>query len=161
MKGSKYKNNAKNWTDTETEAWMGLVKAQQLLYRKVEEELKKKGYPCLNWYDVLWELDRSEDGSLRLNDLGKRVLFDKYNVTRLVQRLEEEGLVSRTQCPVDGRGVFACITDKGRKLRREMWPIYQDTVKKSFFSKFNKKELKELKNFIERIQASGLEETVQ
>jgi len=33
-------------------------------------------------------------------------------------------------------------------------------VKKSFFSKFNKKELKELKNFIERIQASGLEETI-
>ena len=160
MKGSKNTNNTRDWTDTETEAWMGLVKAQQLLYRKVEEELKKKGYPCLNWYDVLWELDRAEDGSLRLNDLGKRVLFDKYNVTRIVQRLEEEGLVSRTQCPIDGRGIFACITDKGRMLRREMWPVYKETVKKSFFSKFNKKELKELKNFIERIQASGLEETI-
>jgi len=148
MKGSKNTNNARDWTDTETEAWMGLVKAQQLLSRNVEDELKKKGYPPL------------KDGSLRLNDLGKRVLFDKYNVTRIVQRLEEEGLVSRTQCPVDGRGIFACITDKGRMLRREMWPVYKETVKKSFFSKFNKKELKELKNFIERIQASGLEETI-
>ena len=46
MKGSKNTNNARDWTDTETEAWMGLVKAQQLLSRKVEDELKNLYTQC-------------------------------------------------------------------------------------------------------------------
>jgi len=155
------KKETLKWTETEADAWIGLVKAQQLLLDKVEEELKKAGFPSLSWYDVLWELDRAEEGSLRLNDIGKKVLLDKYNVTRLVQRLEKEGLVSRSQCPLDGRGVFACITDKGRKLRRDMWPVYEKVVRENFLCKFNEKELHELKNFIERIQASGLGDTAQ
>ena len=109
---------------------------------------------------MLWELERSDGDILRLNDLGKRVLLDKYNVTRLVQRLEQEGLVIRDQCPKDGRGVTACITEKGKKLRKEMWPVYEQVVRENFLSKFNASELKELKNFIERIQASGLQESV-
>jgi len=155
MKGNKSSNNAK-WTETEASTWIGLVQAQQSLIDKVEEELKKKGLPSLSWYDVLWELERAENGMLRLNDLGKRVLLDKYNVTRLAQRLEEEGLVERGQCPNDGRGRTAALTDKGRKLRKKMWPVYEKVVRENFLCKFNKKELKEFKNFIERIQASGL-----
>lgn len=149
------------WTETEADAWVGLVKAQQVLLDKVEEGLKKSGFPPLSWYDVLWELDRADGGSLRLNDIGKRVLLDKYNVTRLVQRLEKEGLVSRSQCPVDARGVFACITDKGKKLRRRMWPVYEKVVRENFLCKFSAKELHELKNLIERIRASGLGDTSQ
>ena len=159
MKGSKNTDNAGKWTETEASAWTGLVQAQQCLIDKVEEELKKKGLPSLSWYDVLWELERSEDGSLRLNDLGKRVLLDKYNVTRLVQRLEDEGLLVRNQCKIDGRGIFACITEKGKKLRKKMWPVYEEVVRENFLCKFNNKELLELKNFIERIQASGLQDT--
>lgn len=155
MKGNKSSNDGK-WTETEASTWIGLVQAQQSLIDKVEEELKKEGFPSLSWYDVLWELERTEGGILRLNDLGKKVLLDKYNVTRLAQRLEEEGLVERGQCPDDGRGRTASITQKGKKLRKKMWPVYEKVVRENFLCKFNKKELKEFKNFIERIQASGL-----
>ncbi|MEM7007690.1 MAG: MarR family transcriptional regulator [Thermodesulfobacteriota bacterium] len=150
----------RKWTETEASAWIGLVQAQQSLIDKVEDELKKNGFPCLSWYDVLWELERSENGRLRLNDLGNKVLLDKYSVTRLAQRLEEEGLVQRGQCPNDGRGITAQITNKGKKLRKQMWPIYEKVVRENFLCKFNKKELKELKNFIERIKASGLDQDV-
>ena len=161
MKVNQDTNKNKKWTETEASAWTGLVQAQQTLIDKVEQELKKKGFPSLSWYDVLWELERSEGGILRLNDLGKRVLLDKYNVTRLAQRLEEEGLVVRNQCPNDGRGITTSITEKGKKLRKKMWPVYEKVVRENFLCKFNSKELKELKNFIERIHASGLEESLQ
>jgi len=161
MKGNKDTDKNKKWTETEASAWIGLVQAQQSLVDKVEEELKKEGFPSLSWYDVLWELERSEGGRLRLNDLGKRVLLDKYNVTRLAQRLEDEGLLTRNQCPNDGRGITATITNKGKKLRKKMWPVYEKVVRENFLCKFNSKELKELSNFIERIQASGLAEAAQ
>ena len=159
MKGNT-NNQDRKWNETEASAWIGLVQAQQCLIDKVEQELKKKGFPQLSWYDVLWELERAEAGRLRLNDLGKKVLLDKYNVTRLVQKLEQEGLVVRDPCPKDGRGITATITQKGKKLRKQMWPVYEEVVRENFLCKFNKKELKELKNFVERIQASGLAESV-
>ena len=155
--GENHTNKIRKWTETEVSAWTGLVQAQQRLIDKVEQELKKKGFPSLNWYDVLWELERSDAGILRLNDLGKRVLLNKYNITRLAQRLEDEGLVLRDQCPKDGRGVTAEITEKGKELRKKMWPVYEQVVRENFLSKFSDNELKELNNFIERIQATGLE----
>ena len=160
MKESSNKNSARKWTEEEAGVWIGLVQAQQSLIDKVELELKKEGFPSLSWYDVLWELERTDGGILRLNDLGKRVLLDKYNVTRLAQRLEEAGLVVRDQCPNDGRGITAEITREGRKLRKKMWPVYEKVVRENFLCKFNSKELKELSNFIERIQASGLSESL-
>ena len=77
-----------------------------------------------------------------------------------MQRLEKEELVVRDPCPKDGRGITATITSKGKKLRKKMWPVYEAVVRENFLSKFNKKELKELKNFVERLQASGLEDSV-
>ena len=151
----------KKWTEEEASAWIGLVQAQQTLIDKVEVELKKQGMPSLSWYDMLWELEQADGGILRLNDLGKRVLLDKYSVTRLAQRLEDEGLVVRDQCPNDGRGITAEITKEGKKLRKKMWPIYERVVRENFLCKFNNKELKELSNFIERIQASGLKDRIE
>lgn len=135
----------------ETKAWTGLIKAQQQLLDKVEEALKKRKLPPLSWYDILWELEKSQDGSLRLNGIGERVLLNKYNVTRLIDRMEKEGLVSREACKIDGRGIFACITNKGKKLRKKMWPIYEKVIDENFLSHFNKKELKQLAEYTSRL----------
>jgi DNA-binding MarR family transcriptional regulator len=141
----------KKWTEPETAAWIGFIRAQQYLIGAVEDALREEGLPPLPWYDVLWELDKSPGGNLRLNEIGKRVLLDKYNVTRLVQRLENEGLVRRVPCPQDGRGIFAYITPKGRRLRERMWPVYQRTVSEHFFSKLGKQDISRLGSMMGRI----------
>jgi DNA-binding MarR family transcriptional regulator len=51
-----------------------------------------------------------------------RTQLTQYNVRRLVDRLEREGLVERHQCELDGRDKVLVITAKGRALRRAMWP---------------------------------------
>ncbi|HSC35173.1 MAG TPA: MarR family winged helix-turn-helix transcriptional regulator [Thermodesulfobacteriota bacterium] len=140
------------WTDTETSAWIGLVRAQQYLIGVVENALRENGLPPLPWYDVLWELDRTPGGSLRLNEIGRRVLLDKYNVTRLSQRLEQEGLVRRVPCTQDGRGMFAHITANGRRLRRKMWPVYERAVKEHFLSKFGKEDIARIDRLMRRIR---------
>ncbi len=92
------------------------MRAQQLLLGHVEAELKRNGLPPLVWYDVLLELQRQPDGRLRLAEIGKQVLLSKYNVTRLVDRLENKGLVEREPCEDDARGAYAAITEDGRAL---------------------------------------------
>ena len=141
----------KKSTTLQTKAWTGFIKSQQQLLDKVEGALKKRDLPPLSWYDILWELEKSQDGSLRLNDIGEKVLLNKYNITRLIDRMEKDGLVSREACKMDGRGVFACITNKGKKLRKKMWPVYESVINENFLSHFNKKELKQLAEFTTRL----------
>lgn len=147
--------SANVWTDTETSAWTGLVRAQQYLINAVEDALRENGLPPLPWYDVLWELDRAPGGSLRLNEIGRRVLLDKYNVTRLSQRLDQEGLVRRVPCTQDGRGMYARITAKGRKLRRKMWPVYERAVREHFLSKFGKEDIARIDRLMRRIRGES------
>jgi len=142
-----------NLTTEETKAWMGLLKAQHHLTEKVEEKLKKNGLPPYSWYDVLLELNKAPDGSLRLNELGKKVFLNKYNVTRLIDRLEKEGLVSRDACPIDGRGKVACITGKGRMMRQKMWPVYHKVIKEHFLSQFSDGQLGQFIKSIDRINS--------
>lgn len=142
----------KKFSDLETKAWISFVQSQQLLLEKVDEEFKKHNYPPLIWYDILLELDKQKDGMLRLNELGKKILLTKYNVTRVIRRLEEEGLVYRETCSGDARGVYAVITRKGKKLREQMWPVYYNVIKEYFLSNLNEEELGQLIECMNRIR---------
>lgn len=65
-------------------------------------------------------------------ELADVLVIERYNLTRLVDRLEKEGLVSRTRLADDGRAALVAITDKGKALRKQMWAIYQATVAELF-----------------------------
>jgi DNA-binding MarR family transcriptional regulator len=112
---------------TET-AWILLIRAQQVLLGQVEAALKAAGMPPLSWYDVLLELSRNPDTGLRQYEIGERVLLNKHNLSRLIDRLESDGLVKRQACDVDGRGNIVKITRKGAQLKQEMWPVYAQAI---------------------------------
>jgi len=109
-------------------AWVLLIRVQQILLGKVENALKEVGLPPLSWYDVLLELSRDPDSGLRQYEIGERVLLNKHNLSRLIDRLESDGLVKRQACDVDGRGNIVKITGKGAQLKQEMWPVYAKTI---------------------------------
>lgn len=69
-------------------------------------------------YDVLVQLIEAPDHRLRMTELAEALLLSRSGVTRLVDRLQKAGLVSR--CPVegDGRGVAAQLTEAGRNRLR-------------------------------------------
>ena len=112
---------------TET-AWVLLIRVQQVLLGQVEAALKDVGMPPLSWYDVLLELSRNPSAGLRQYEIGERVLLNKHNLSRLIDRLESDGLVKRQACDIDGRGNIVKITGKGAQLKQEMWPVYAKTI---------------------------------
>jgi DNA-binding MarR family transcriptional regulator len=109
-------------------AWVLLIRGQQVLLAQVEAALKEAGLPPLPWYDVLLELSRDPDSGLRQYQIGERVLLNKHNLSRLIDRLEGNGLVKRQECNVDGRGNIVKITKKGMKLKQQMWPVYANAI---------------------------------
>lgn len=112
-------------------AWSHFLGAHALAMRAVEQRLKTAGQPPFGWYDVLLELDRA-GGRLRVGELGQRLVVEPYNMTRLVDRLEKEKLLRREPAEGDARGAVVSITDKGRELRRSMWPHYRKAIREVF-----------------------------
>jgi len=134
-----------------TVAWARLVRAQQTALGGVEVALKQADFPPLVWYDVLLELDRAPGGMLRHRDIERHMLLQRYSVTRIVERMEREGLVERAPCPDDGRGAMAAITETGRALRRRMWPVYESAIQAHFAGNFTEKELAVLSGYLGRL----------
>jgi DNA-binding MarR family transcriptional regulator len=114
-------------SDAVIRAWTRLIRAQQAALAAVESDLKTAGFPPLAWYDVLLELSRAGAG-LRPFALEQELLLAQYNLSRLLDRLEQAGYVERQTCPEDGRGQIVAITASGRALVKRMWPTYRAAI---------------------------------
>ena len=60
-----------------------------------------------------------------MQELGKAVHLSQSALSRVVGRLEQDGLVSRGMCPEDRRGIFVCITDAGRERYEAALPAHR------------------------------------
>ena len=130
--------------EVEVRAWARLVRASQNTIGSIEADLKAAGMPSLHWYDVLLELDGAPSGALRPSELADRTLFERYSVTRLIDRMEKKGLVERIPCADDARGAVIQITEAGRQLRRNMWPVYSAAIKKKFANRLDNGDAEQL-----------------
>jgi DNA-binding MarR family transcriptional regulator len=133
------------------EAWAGLVRTQRTLLDRVEEALKRARLPPLDWYHVLYEIDRAPKGMLRQTGVQDRTQLAQYNVCRLVDRLQREGLVERRQCQLDGRNNVVLITAKGRALRRAMWPVYAAAIEEQFGARLSQAEAEQLARLLGKL----------
>ena len=140
-------------TPAVVEAWGNLVRTRRTLLDKVEEQLKRAGLPPLDWYQVLHEVNRSPKGMLRQSGVQNRTQIAQYNVCRLVDRLEREGLVERHQCQRDGRNNVLLITAKGRALRRQMWPVYAAAICEHFGARLTPPEAELLAKLLVKLLA--------
>ena len=109
-------------------AWSRLVRTEQALLARVEDDLKRARFPPLAWYDVLHELVCTPAGVLRQAAVQERMLLAQYNLCRLVDRLEREGLVERRTSEEDARSNLLILTEKGRELHGRMWPAYAKAI---------------------------------
>jgi len=89
---------------------------------------------------------------MRMRDLADAVVLSRSGLTRLVDRLQREGLIEREQCASDARGAYAVLTETGRGRLREAQPLHRESVRRRFLSRFSDDELRELAVFWERLQ---------
>ncbi len=118
--------------DPKGRAWGLFLAAHTVLTERIEAALAQANLPSLDWYDVLWELEKAEGGKLRMHELAQRIVLSRSNLTRLADRLQSAELVTREDCPDDRRGYFLVLTEKGRQTRSVMWPMYQREIDTQF-----------------------------
>jgi DNA-binding MarR family transcriptional regulator len=138
-------------TDAAIQAWAQLIRTEQALLGRVEDDLKSAGLPPLVWYDVLLELVREPEGRLRHRDLHRRMLLAKYNLSRLLERMEAHGLIERQPVDDDARGEYMRVTTRGRETQKRMWPVYRRAIAKHFSSRLGGGDIDQLLKILEKL----------
>jgi DNA-binding MarR family transcriptional regulator len=140
-------------------AWRSLVEVHARVTRRIEGEIEQNcGIPLI-WYELLAQVGQSEGQGLRMFDLAERVLLSRSGLTRLVDRMEEAGLVARTGVARDRRGTLVTITQQGAALLVEAAPVYQKGVEECFTQHVTPDEAATLQRIFDRIlesQRSGV-----
>jgi DNA-binding MarR family transcriptional regulator len=109
------------------DAWESLLRAQVALMKEFADDFRG-GTVSMQEYDVLYTLTGCPDGSTRLRDLADRVRLSQPGLSRLVERMESDGLVTRARDPRDGRGTLVVLTDAGRDAQRAMGRIHARSI---------------------------------
>jgi DNA-binding MarR family transcriptional regulator len=128
-------------TATELDAWRSFLRAHARLTRVLETELVAEHPITLGAYDVLVQLAEAPGRRLRMAELADAVLLSRSGVTRLVDRLEVAGMVTRERFDGDGRGVVAVITTKGIDTLRSAARTHLAGVVRHFVESMDPEEL--------------------
>lgn len=112
-------------------AWQTIVRVQARVVARAEDALAEAGLPPLVWHDVLRTLEGHEHG-VRMFEVADAIVMSRSGLTRLIDRLEEGGLVERRTCPSDRRGAFIAITAAGEETLAKMWAVYEAVIREEF-----------------------------
>jgi DNA-binding MarR family transcriptional regulator len=137
------------------DAWIALNRAQQTAMLAIERAFREAELPAHAWYDALWELDRAGEQGLRPFEIERQVLIAQSNISRLIDRLEENGYVERRRHAGDGRGQIVVITKAGRALRKRMWPVYAAAITRAVGVRVSEREAAMLAAVLSKLTAGA------
>ncbi len=139
----------------ELRAWRGLLRAHACLAKRLDAELEQAHGLPMTSYEVLHHLEEASGGRMRMCELAEQAQLSRSGLTRLVDRLEREGLLERCSCDHDARGSYACLTPAGRERLEAARGTHLAVVREHFFSRFSESELSLLADMWERIAPCG------
>lgn len=131
--------------------WRSFLRAHAQLIRTLEAELGEAREIPLASYDVLVQLAEAPAHRLRMTELADRVLLSRSGLTRLIDRLERDGLVRREPVPDDARGMYAVLTAAGTDRLRSATRVHLPGIEAHFARRFNRQELARLGQLLGRL----------
>lgn len=99
--------------DARLAPWRAFLLAHTRVFRRLDEELRAEHDLTVGEYDALLTIAQSPERRIRMRQLADQVILSKSGVTRLIDRLVDDGLVERSACLADARGAEAVLTERG------------------------------------------------
>ena len=109
--------------------WHQLMGRYQRLMCALDRELGAGHALTASEFEVLQQLHRAEECSLRMATLGENAHLTQSALSRLVSRLEADGLVERKTCSQDRRSLFVGLTELGRRRYDEARPTQRRVLR--------------------------------
>ncbi|HWL02699.1 MAG TPA: MarR family transcriptional regulator [Microbacteriaceae bacterium] len=133
------------------DAWEALFRAQVAVLRDIGSDFPAEQLTIVE-YDVLFNLSKLPGRSARPRDLTPLLLVSQPSVSRMIDRLVERGLVTKTPDPDDGRGTLVTLTQAGFDLFRRVAVVHSEAIARRFGDRLDDEELAQLIALCDRLR---------
>jgi MarR family 2-MHQ and catechol resistance regulon transcriptional repressor len=141
----------KTQTLPSTDAFGNLVGAHATLIRELSVTLVASHGLTINDYGTLLLLSRAGEDGMRRIDLANQLQLSPSGITRLLDRLEDQGLVGKGECKSDARVSYAILTDAGLAKLKEAAPGHIDDIERRLSAVLSEDEMKTLSELLARL----------
>jgi DNA-binding MarR family transcriptional regulator len=137
-----------------TDAFANLAAAYAALTRELSASLVEKHGLTINDYGCLLLLSRAGEEGMRRIDLANELRLSPSGITRLLDRLEEQGLVGKGACKEDARVSYAILTEGGLSKLKDAAPGHVEDIDRRIGEVLDEEEMRTLTELLGRIGAS-------
>jgi DNA-binding MarR family transcriptional regulator len=127
--------------EAEDRAWRGYMRMRTLLHARVLRDLAREAGLSGPDYDVLSHVSEAPGHRSRLGELAERMAWSRSRWSHHLTRMERRGLVTREDCPSDGRGAFVVLTDAGLRVIQAAAPGHVASVRHNFIDLLSREQL--------------------
>lgn len=117
-------------SEDQQRSWRAYLVGTTLLMDRLDRDLREQHDLSMPEYEILVRLSEAPDQRMRMAELAGSISHSRSRVTHTVARLEKDGLVQRSACASDGRGVEAVLTDQGFARLEEAAPTHVAGVRR-------------------------------
>jgi DNA-binding MarR family transcriptional regulator len=133
-------------------AWRLYFESALALLDVLDRELERDAGIPLRWYDTLVHLEETPEG-VRMNELAERILYSKSGFTRVVDRMEDAGLVRRVRPENDRRSILVVLTDAGRETMERARRHHRHAIEQHFSRHLSDADVRALDRALEKVSA--------
>jgi DNA-binding MarR family transcriptional regulator len=128
--------------------------AHASLTRELSAELVEAHGLTINDYGCLLLLSRAGEEGMRRIDIANELQLSPSGITRLLDRLEDQGLVGKGACKEDARVSYAILTDDGEAKIKEAWPEHVEAVERRVGAVLSPEEIRTLAELLGKLSDS-------
>ena len=132
-------------------AWRVFFECALALPDILDAELQAAGGVSFRWYDVLVQLEEAGQG-VPMNEIASRILASKSGLTRVIDRMEDAGLVRRERPPDDRRVVLVSATPEGLEALARSRVVHRDGIRRHFTEHLTEQELARLQKMLQKVR---------
>jgi DNA-binding MarR family transcriptional regulator len=137
--------------DQEQRAWRGYLAMHARLMARLHRQLQAESGLSLADFDVLVQLTDRPDRRARVLELADALQWEKSRLSHHLSRMQRRGLVTREECPDDGRGAFIVLTREGRTAIEHAAPRHVATVRELVFDQLASDQVAALGDVTEQV----------
>jgi len=134
-----------------SETWRDVITAFTRVNGVLAREMNTETDLSLDWYGILLMLSQAEMGAMRPSDLADQVSLSRSATTRLIDRMERDGLVERRSCGTDRRGTFVALTPLGEKVFRQAGRIHLQGIDQHLGSHLTTDDMANLRRILRKL----------
>jgi DNA-binding MarR family transcriptional regulator len=131
-------------------AWRLFFESALALVDVLDTELEQETGIPMRWYDILVQLEETPEG-IPMNALADRILYSKSGFTRVVDRMEEAGLVRRVRPDHDRRSILVVLTVKGDEVKERARQYHRDGIARHFADHLSDADVKAVTRALQKV----------